>query len=273
MGLFNNHKDVVENKQTQEIKQATISDTQTNNITQNPNEQQNTQQTSEQTNFINPFTNQNNTTQQNPNQNTDQSFQNTQQAQQQPAQPTQSVNTNPFGINNDNDKTDFLDQENKQAQQQNAEQTLKNNQQQDLILQQNQKQEQLSRNDITEMIDETVEKLIEEKWDTLVDNVTKILKWKETTENQIHMLKDDILNISEGFSKLENKLISKISNYDKDILDVNSEIKALEKVFQKITPTLINNVNELAKIADDFKGIKSKAKRVEEDEEPSKQDN
>jgi hypothetical protein len=86
------------------------------------------------------------------------------------------------------------------------------------------------------------------------------------------MLKEDLVELAEGFKKLENKLINKISSYDKNIMDVNSEIKALEKVFQKITPTLINNVNELSKIADEFKGIKSSDKKknnnyIEEEEE------
>jgi len=119
----------------------------------------------------------------------------------------------------------------------------------------------LNKNDIKELIDETVEKIIEEKWDSMTEKIDRVLRWKEKKEQEINMLKEDIVSIGEGFSKLESKLISKISNYDKNILDVNSEIKALEKVFQKITPTLINNVNELSRIADDLKSVEPKGKK------------
>jgi hypothetical protein len=113
-----------------------------------------------------------------------------------------------------------------------------------------------------EMIDETVEKIIEDKWNMLEEKVNKVLRLKESKDAEINMLKEDLVALGEGFNKLEMKLINKISNYDKNILDVNSEIKALEKVFQKVTPTLINNVNELSKIADEFRGTKSKDRKV-----------
>jgi len=105
----------------------------------------------------------------------------------------------------------------------------------------------LNKDQIVEMIDETVEKIIDEKWNELVGSVNKIGKWKDKTESVIEMLKEDIVAMRDGFSKLETKIVNKISNYDRDIMDVGGEIKALEKVFQKITPTLINNVNELSK--------------------------
>lgn len=109
---------------------------------------------------------------------------------------------------------------------------------------------------IQEIIYETFEKLLENKWNDITNNVESVLNWKETQEKEIIRLKDDLSSIREGVDKIEKRLMSKIESYDTNILDVNSEIKALEKVFQKITPTLINNVNELSKIAQDLKGIK-----------------
>ncbi|MDA3856141.1 MAG: hypothetical protein PF569_07835 [Candidatus Woesearchaeota archaeon] len=232
MGFFNKHKENEETKQTNDIKQATISDTQKSSMTPAPIQQEQVKtQSPEQQNFANPFANQNPTQTQNTNMQDE--FVNPQ------TQPNmnQTQNANQFEQQNPN--------------QQNL------NQQQNFEMQNSltpQNNNSLGKEEITEMIDETVEKLIEEKWDSMIESVNKIIKWKDITENQINLLKDDILNISEGFAKLESKLIGKISSYDKNILDVNSEIKALEKVFQKITPTLINNVNELSRIADNFKG-------------------
>lgn len=106
---------------------------------------------------------------------------------------------------------------------------------------------------IQEMIDETVEKVLEEAWGEITNKVNKVVSWKDKVEQQVNMLKEDIVAIRDGFETLEKKLFSKLSNYDKNILDVNSEMKALEKVFSKITPTLVNNVNELSKIAEDLR--------------------
>jgi hypothetical protein len=118
---------------------------------------------------------------------------------------------------------------------------------------------------IQELIDETVEKVIEERWDLLTKNVEKVVKWKGSVEQEVNMLKEEIVQIKRGFENLEKKIVSKINSYDTNIMDVNSEIKALEKVFQKITPTLINNVNELSKIADKIKTDSDKKSRDSDD--------
>ncbi len=117
--------------------------------------------------------------------------------------------------------------------------------------------------EIQEMIDETVEKIIDERWEKLTSSVEKVVKWKADVEREIGVIKEDIGLIKEGFEKFEKRVLNKVSSYDKDILDVNSEIKALEKVFQKITPTLVNNVNELSRIANDLKGTKTDSNSTE----------
>lgn len=236
MGLFDRHKENSEAKQATEIKQASISDTQLNSINQNNMNSQNIPIQE----FKNPFAQeiqQNQTL--NPN-----DPQPNQQTQQQPIleQMPPKFEIEP------QEQLNYYEPQTNQAQEQN----------QQSIQQKTQYENSgLSKDEIQEMIDETVEKLIEEKWGDITLNIDKVIKWKDKTEETINSLKEDITTIGEGFSKLENKLITKISSYDRNILDVNSEIKALEKVFQKITPTLINNVNELEKIADKLREVKT----------------
>ena len=117
-----------------------------------------------------------------------------------------------------------------------------------------------SHEEMQALINETIEKIIEEKWVELTDNVQRVVDWKSKVEDQITLIKEDVVAMQEGFSTLEKRLISKLNNYDKSILDVGSEIKALDKVFQKITPTLVNNVTELGRIAKDLKGISHEKK-------------
>ena len=120
-----------------------------------------------------------------------------------------------------------------------------------------------SKEEIQEMIDETVEKVIEEKWEKLLKSIEKVVNWKERQEKEVELLKSTMNEVKESFGKLEKKITNKISSYDSGLLDVNSEIKALEKVFQKITPTLVNNVNNLEKIAESIKN--STGVKVEKD--------
>ncbi len=120
----------------------------------------------------------------------------------------------------------------------------------------------LTKNEVQEMIEETIERVIDEELHKLTSSVKKVIVWKEKVENEIAALKEDILNLKDGFDRLEKRVLGKINDYDKNILDVSSEIKALEKVFQKITPKLVNNVNELSRIA---KMLKESVPKKDED--------
>ncbi len=278
---FGKHKEKHDANQTEEVKKATISDTQMNSLNTNDSASQTPNSFSEQgmqnpaesqaqnSNFVNPFANQN---QQNFGNlgNIDNSLNNMQ---------TEQNNFNP-SFNQQESPNQGQGQEQQQMQNPAEQQQTQPQQTQNQFQQFNENSFQnananpgvtkMSKDEIIEMIDETVEKIIEDKWNELIGDINKIGKWKDKTESVIEMLKEDIVAIRDGFGKLESKILNKISSYDKDILDVNSEIKALEKVFQKITPTLINNVNELSKIANEFKGVKDVNKdkiSVDEDED------
>jgi hypothetical protein len=125
-----------------------------------------------------------------------------------------------------------------------------------------QEKQHFTRDSIQEIVDETVEQVIEERWQQIIVKIEKVAQWKDKQEQHINLIKEDILTMKESFEKLEKRIINKVSDYDRNILDVNSEIKALEKVFQKITPTLVNNVNELSNIAKIFKAD-SKTENIE----------
>lgn len=256
MRLFGKKKDddVAQHIQNLEIKQATTFDS---------------SMQSKNSNFINPFheeTNENT----NLNFSEEQTIPNTQSFYQKQPLNSDLGNNNIQNINQNNfsGQPNFMQQSQNQNQQQfnnpiptpNFNSNLSQLSSYNEIEQNqtNQSQKTLSNEEIQEMIDETIEKLMEEKWENISQTISKIAVWKEKQEAEVKSLKEDIIIIKDNFEKIEKKIMSKVSDYDKNILDVNSEIKALEKVFQKITPTLINNVNELSKITQDLKDIKMK---------------
>ena len=109
-----------------------------------------------------------------------------------------------------------------------------------------------------ERIEEVAEAIIEEKWRDLVKDVQRIVEWKDKTEIKITKIETEFKNLKEGFDNLHQGILGRIAEYDKGLSNIGTEIKALEKVFQKILPTLTENVNELSRITQDIKKAKAK---------------
>ncbi|MEA3429875.1 MAG: hypothetical protein U9R08_01245 [Nanoarchaeota archaeon] len=99
-----------------------------------------------------------------------------------------------------------------------------------------------------EKIEEIAESIIEEKWTEFMKSVNKILEWKESIENKFIKIEHEIKTLKTDYDKLHKGVLGRISEYDKSITDVGVEVKALGKTFEKILPTLTENVSELSRI-------------------------
>ena len=77
----------------------------------------------------------------------------------------------------------------------------------------------------------------------------KILEWKDKSEIRLNQMEGKIKEIGESLNSLHKNLLNKIYDYDRNITDVGVEIKAMEKVFQKVLPSLTENVNKLDRLA------------------------
>lgn len=106
-------------------------------------------------------------------------------------------------------------------------------------------------------IQEIVESIVEEKWEDLISKFGDINLWKESVNNDLEAIKQEILRTQERFNNLQNILIGKVTDYNKSVTELNSEMKALEQVMQKIIEPLTNNVKELGRITSDLKKKKS----------------
>ena len=232
MGFFS--KDNKDLQQTQEIKEA-ASSTPSNPPSLQPSMQATAMPEPQQQEFVNPFAQQNNSN-----------------------EPTMSENSNTQAPSFATPEQPTIDNQNPTSPNpfsQAPTQTTTTQQQSPASTPMN--QNSLDEDKIKELIVENVEKIIDERWEKVTSNVESVVQWKDSIEREIDLLKHDIVTIKEGFEQFEKRLLNKINTYDRNILDVNSEIKALEKVFNKITPTLVNNVNELSKIADNLRGVKN----------------
>ncbi len=109
-------------------------------------------------------------------------------------------------------------------------------------------------------IQEIAEQIIDEKWDELVENINKIVEWKEHIEMELNAIKSRQDSLNEMILNVQKSMTARVEDYDKTMTEVGTDVKALTMVFQKILPGFMENVSELSKIADTMKSEKSEKK-------------
>ena len=109
-----------------------------------------------------------------------------------------------------------------------------------------------------EEIEEIAESIIDEKWEELMKAVDKIVAWKESTEAKVAQMEQKMEDLRKEFDTLHKGVLGKIEEYDKDIKDVGTDIRAMEAVFKKTLPTFTENIHELQSLT---KKIKSRPKK------------
>ena len=104
-----------------------------------------------------------------------------------------------------------------------------------------------------ETIHETVEAIIDERWQEVVVSIGDISLWKSRVDDDISSIKQEVLRIEDRFTKLQASIIGKVDEYQKGITHVSHEMVALEKVFGKIMEPLTSNIKELQRITQNMK--------------------
>ncbi|MFH0701375.1 MAG: hypothetical protein V2A62_02980 [Candidatus Woesearchaeota archaeon] len=104
-----------------------------------------------------------------------------------------------------------------------------------------------------ERIEETVENMIDEKWDELLGEVKKIVEWKEKVEGNLSKLQGDVDKLKEDFKFLHQGVLGKLDDYDRKMTDVDTELKAVSKVFKDVVPEFVENVKQLGSITQGLK--------------------
>ncbi len=111
-----------------------------------------------------------------------------------------------------------------------------------------------------DQVEEIVEAIIDEKWKEFERDIKLVIDWKDKTESKIDQMGQQISDLAGSLSTLQKSIIGKVSEYDKNLSNVGVEIKAMEKVFQKVLPSLTENVNKLERMS---KGYKPSGKKEE----------
>ena len=102
-------------------------------------------------------------------------------------------------------------------------------------------------------IEELIESVVDEKWRSIVENFGDIGLWKDKVRTEILSIKQELIRLENRFENLQKAVLGKIKTYDENIIEVGSEIKALEKVFGKILEPLTSNIKELGNITKELR--------------------
>src|SRR3989344_294024 len=102
--------------------------------------------------------------------------------------------------------------------------------------------------------EELIESIIEEKWQHLLESVGDIEVWKSRVNDELAAIKQEVLRISSRVDNLQTSVLGRVREHGKNMEDVGSEIKALEKVLQDIIQPLTSNVKELSEITNSLRG-------------------
>ncbi len=124
--------------------------------------------------------------------------------------------------------------------------------------------QQISMSGLQSTPEELIEAIIEEKWNELVKDINKVLEWKQRADAKLTTMEQQLTDMQAQFDKLHQAIIGKVGDYDKHILDVGTQLQAMEKVFGKVLPTFIDNVNELNSITQRIKEDSVKPVKVSE---------
>lgn len=118
------------------------------------------------------------------------------------------------------------------------------------------REEQVPQERYEEHFEEVAEAIIEEKWEDLMKSINKLLEWKEEMENKMAAVEQSVKDLNGNFEGLQRSIIGKVAEYDKSMKSVGADIQAMETVFQKVLPTLTDNVNELSRLTKKASGKK-----------------
>ncbi|MBI5871758.1 hypothetical protein HZB88_01590 [archaeon] len=101
-----------------------------------------------------------------------------------------------------------------------------------------------------EDIQKLAEQIIEEKWREVSVVLNDIREWKMHIAEDLEATKQELLRLSGRFDNMQTAVIGKVKDYNQSIIELSSDVKALESVMQKIMEPFTENVKELSRITE-----------------------
>lgn len=104
-----------------------------------------------------------------------------------------------------------------------------------------------------EDIQSLVEEVIDERWKEFLTTIGDITIWKAQMTDEQEAIKQEILRMQSRVDSLQAAVLGKVEEYGAGIKEVGLDMKALEKVFEKILEPLSSNIKELNRITEQMR--------------------
>ncbi len=103
-------------------------------------------------------------------------------------------------------------------------------------------------------MEQVAESIAQEKFDDASKELQKVREEQAVMSAKLEQFEHLVADLKEDVKNLHQALVGKIGDYDKTLLDVGTDIKAMEKVFTKMLPELSSNIQDLDRITKRVKG-------------------
>jgi SMC interacting uncharacterized protein involved in chromosome segregation len=105
-----------------------------------------------------------------------------------------------------------------------------------------------------EEMERILEEIVDERWKDVTSKFVDLEKSKTQNETRIDELSKRVSELSSRIDEISSVIMGKVDEYKKTMEDVDVEIKALEKVMQKLVPSMAEQVKELKGVIGGLKG-------------------
>ncbi len=104
-----------------------------------------------------------------------------------------------------------------------------------------------------EEIERILEEIVDERWKNVTNKINEYNTTNVKQEERINALEKRVNELSKRVDEISNAVMIKVDEYNKTMDDVNVEIKALEKVMEKLVPSMAEQIKELKSVVGSIK--------------------
>ncbi|MBI2565319.1 hypothetical protein HYV79_05050 [Candidatus Woesearchaeota archaeon] len=96
--------------------------------------------------------------------------------------------------------------------------------------------------------EEVIESIVEDKIRAVTREFSELQSWKERAHVKLEKLEQSVDDLKKNVLGLQKAMLGKVEEYERGLLDVGTELKAMQKVFKEALPELTKNISELSRI-------------------------
>ncbi len=105
-----------------------------------------------------------------------------------------------------------------------------------------------------EEMERILEEIVDERWKDVTSKFTELESNRIKTETRVDELSKRVTELSSRLDEISSVVMGKVDDYKRTMEDVDVEIKALEKVMQKLVPSMAEQVKDLKDVVTGLKG-------------------